>query len=105
MGSNSHFVCLKKYALVLEYHSHLGIFDPIGEGEEASVKYFNDWVENVKKIVPSEKLLVFDVKEGWNPLCKFLNVPVPNAPFPWENDTASLRQWFLNFWGPIFQKF
>ena len=48
-------------------------------------------MENVKNYVPKDRLLVFDVKEGWNPLCKFLEVPVPNAPFPWENDTAELR--------------
>ena len=69
----------------------LGVFEAIDEGEDVSVKFYNDWVENVKNYVPKDRLLVFDVKEGWNPLCKFLEVPVPNAPFPWENDTAELR--------------
>ena len=29
---------------------------------------------------------MFDVKQGWEPLCKFLNVPIPDEPFPHEND-------------------
>jgi hypothetical protein len=35
--------------------------------------------------VPPERLLVFDVAQGWNPLCAFLGVPVPDAPFPRVN--------------------
>jgi Sulfotransferase domain len=36
----------------------------------------------VKSHVPADRLLVWDVREGWEPLCKFLQVPVPNKPFP-----------------------
>ena len=32
--------------------------------------------------VPKERLLVWDVRDGWEPLCKFLNKPVPKKPFP-----------------------
>lgn len=38
--------------------------------------------EGVRSNVPREKLLVFNVKMGWKPLCEFLNVPVPEQPFP-----------------------
>jgi hypothetical protein len=31
--------------------------------------------------------LVFDVAEGWAPLCRFLDVPVPDGPFPHMNST------------------
>ena len=34
---------------------------------------------------PKDKLLVFDVKEGWEPLCKFLEKDIPDKPFPWRN--------------------
>ena len=34
---------------------------------------------------PKHKLLVFDVKEGWEPLCKFLEKDIPDKPFPWRN--------------------
>jgi hypothetical protein len=37
--------------------------------------------------IPTERLLVFDVAEGWAPLCRFLDVPVPDTPFPRMNST------------------
>lgn len=36
----------------------------------------------VERTVPREKLLVFNVEEGWGPLCRFLGVEVPDLPFP-----------------------
>ena len=35
--------------------------------------------------IPPERLLVFDVREGWEPLCRFLDRPVPSSPFPRTN--------------------
>ena len=43
----------------------------------------------VKAIVPGDNFLEFNVKEGWGPLCRFLDVPVPNGPFPHENKKGS----------------
>ena len=40
----------------------------------------------MKSVVPKDQLLVFDVSEGWEPLCKFLDLPVPDVPFPNIND-------------------
>lgn len=37
---------------------------------------------DVQRNVPSERLLVFNIKMGWEPLCEFLDVPVPEQPFP-----------------------
>lgn len=74
--------------------SGLGMYEAIEQGEEISVQYFNDWIEDVKKSVPKEKLLIYNVKEGWDPLCKFLNVPVPERDFPNSNDTEKMRQRF-----------
>ncbi len=42
--------------------------------------------EDVKRGVPAERLLVWEVGEGWEPLCEFLGVPVPDGPLPHEND-------------------
>lgn len=44
--------------------------------------------EAVKQAIPAGQLLVYEVKEEWGPLCKFLNVPVPPEPFPRTNDRA-----------------
>lgn len=38
--------------------------------------------QNVRDSIPFERLLVFNVAEGWKPLCHFLEVPVPETPFP-----------------------
>jgi hypothetical protein len=62
-------------------------------------------IESVKADVPPENLLVFNVKEGWDPLCNFLNAPVPNKPFPHLNDRKTFQnllqlfEW-LNKWTP-----
>lgn len=42
--------------------------------------------------VPAERLLVYEVKEGWGPLCEFLGVDVPDEPFPHINDTETFRK-------------
>ena len=47
---------------------------------------FEDHIAEVKAGLPPERLLVFQVKEGWEPLCAFLDVPVPDEPFPRLND-------------------
>ncbi len=42
--------------------------------------------------VPAGELLVFDAGEGWEPLCAFLGVAVPDSPFPRTNSTAEFRR-------------
>jgi hypothetical protein len=42
----------------------------------------------VKAAIPPERLLVYEVAQGWEPLCRFLKVPVPATPFPRVNSTA-----------------
>ena len=61
-------------------------------GKEEAVEVFNSHVAEVKAYVPADRLLVFDVREGWAPLCKFLDRPVPDIPFPNVNDTATMRR-------------
>eukprot|EP01084_Bolivina_argentea_P128843 227665_1 len=45
-------------------------------------KYYDECIEKAKRIVPKDQLLIFCPSDGWKPLCKFLNVTVPNKPFP-----------------------
>ncbi len=47
--------------------------------------------EQVKRTVPPERLLVWEVTDGWEPLCEFLEVDVPDQPLPHAND----RETFL----------
>ena len=50
------------------------------------------WNKEVIDTVPSERLLVWDPKEGWEPLCEFLEVPVPDTPLPHVNDTENFQK-------------
>ena len=46
---------------------------------------------DVKAAIPASRLLVFEAKDGWAPLCAFLGVPVPETPYPNVNDTAAFK--------------
>jgi len=69
----------------------LGMFSTVGKGENEAVEFFNKHVEEVKSVIPAENLLVWEVKQGWGPLCEFLGLPVPDVPFPNVNDTAEIE--------------
>ena len=45
----------------------------------------------VQSRVPAEDLLVWKVKDGWEPLCKFLNCPIPEGPIPHDNRTGDTK--------------
>jgi hypothetical protein len=66
-------------------------FDGRFEDREHAIETFERHNEEVKQRVPAEKLLVYEVKEGWAPLCEFLGVEVPDKPFPHLNDTEVFR--------------
>jgi len=52
---------------------------------DALTKAFVAHNEAVKEAIPATRLLVYEVKHGWEPLCSFLQVPVPDSPFPRTN--------------------
>ncbi|MFT5320475.1 MAG: hypothetical protein ACI934_000611 [Pseudohongiellaceae bacterium] len=54
---------------------------------EAAKAAFTAHIEKVKRSVPAERLLIWEVSQGWEPLCKALNMPVPDEPFPRSNST------------------
>ncbi len=62
------------------------------DDREFMINLYNRWVEEVKKTVPTEKLLVFEAREGWGPLCNFLNVPVPTVLYPKANDSEQFHK-------------
>lgn len=47
------------------------------------------WNQEVRDTVPADRLLEWSPADGWEPLCKFLEVPVPPAPVPHVNDAAA----------------
>lgn len=59
---------------------------PAGLDRDGLIKAFVAHNEAVKATIPVGRLLEFDVKQGWAPLCTFLDMPVPAEPFPRTND-------------------
>lgn len=70
---------------------HTDVLERFAERDHVLGK-FAEWNEEVKRVVPAERLLVFEAKDGWEPLCKFLGVPVPSEPYPRVNDSAEFRR-------------
>lgn len=70
------------------------IFDGRLADREHAVAVFRRHIAEVQAAIPYERLLTYDVTEGWNPLCEFLGVPVPTRPFPRTNDTQSFQRTF-----------
>ncbi|GFH09586.1 uncharacterized protein HaLaN_04762 [Haematococcus lacustris] len=73
--------------LVEAYWGQRGLFQGKFEDKEearkcvtllAHIKLHDAFLEEVQRVVPADRLLVFNVKQGWAPLCAFLGVPVPD---------------------------
>ena len=43
---------------------------------------FRQHREEVLRTIPKDRLLIFNLSDGWGPLCEFLGKPVPSEPFP-----------------------
>lgn len=72
--------------LVLE-----GIFDGRITDRAFALNRFAQHRQEVIETVPPDRLLVFDVRQGWAPLCAFLNCPIPETPFPSGNSVSEFR--------------
>lgn len=53
---------------------------------------YNLHIEDTIKTVPADQLLIFKAEEGWEPLCKFLNKPIPTEPYPRTNSKENFHQ-------------
>ncbi|GAB3213161.1 hypothetical protein SAMN02745673_00294 [Marinactinospora thermotolerans DSM 45154] len=65
---------------------------------EAAIRVYEEHNAAVRAAVPPERLLVFEVGQGWERLCGFLGVEVPDEPFPQTNDRASFHRMFAARW-------
>src|SRR5205085_9678089 len=54
------------------------------ESMQSAMEQFN---QEVQETIPADRLLVWSVSDGWEPLCEFLELPVPDTPFPHLNDS------------------
>ena len=67
------------------------IFDGRLDDRKHTIGVYERHVEEVKRTAPADRLLVFEAAQGWEPLCRFLERPVPNEPFPRANTTEDFH--------------
>ena len=58
--------------------------------DKEKMQKFNDWNQSVIDYVPKDRLLIYKASQGWEPICKFLNVSIPDIPFPYKNKTKNM---------------
>lgn len=68
---------------------------------ETAKKLYDDYNAEIKRLVPREDLLVFNVKEGWKPLCDFLGEKAPEEAFPRRNNNAAFAKNKAAFMGVL----
>jgi hypothetical protein len=70
-------------------------FESSFEDRRHAIETFHRHNEEVRRRVPEGRLFVYDVREGWPPLCEFLGAEVPDKPFPHLNDPRDMRRRLL----------
>lgn len=68
-----------------------GVFDGRVHDKDYAIATYKAHIQEVKRRVPPERLLVYDAQEGWEPLCRFLGVSVPSEPYPHRNTTDEFQ--------------
>jgi len=69
-----------------------GVFSGEFENREAAITIFNQHIANVQKNISPERLLVHSAKEGWAPICGFLDKPIPDTPYPRVNEAKDIKR-------------
>ncbi|KAF9873011.1 nad dependent epimerase dehydratase [Colletotrichum karsti] len=99
--------------LIREFsNSSIAIKDLDDTQTDPYLALLSNWNRIIQEMVPADRLLIMELKDGWEPLCKFLNVPVPNEPLPRANDSAAAEKAALDvirklmgIWSGIFGTF
>jgi hypothetical protein len=63
------------------------IFDNRLSERNHATRVFRKHITEVQSVIPAGRLLTFDLRDGWEPLCDFLEVDVPELPFPKTNSS------------------
>ena len=74
--------------LATKYHTLCWGNDFPSKGRE----YFRKHNDMVRELGKGKRFLEWDVKEGWDPICGYLGLPVPSAPFPRDDDWVSYKR-------------
>ena len=62
------------------------------EDRDYMLSRYDAHIKSVQSAVPSDQLLTYDVRQGWQPLCEFLGVPLPDTAFPVTNSTQEFLE-------------
>jgi Sulfotransferase domain len=73
--------------MMKEMWQRSGLLDGAETTDEWMSNAIHRFQQEVQDTVPADRLLVWSVGDGWEPLCEFLEVPVPDTPFPHLNDS------------------
>ena len=68
------------------------LFDRRMTDKAKLIEVYQRHSEEVRRTIPQERLLVYEVADGWEPLCRFLDAEVPNESMPRANSTDEFRQ-------------
>jgi hypothetical protein len=71
------------------------VFDGRPEIKAHAISVYEKNNASVLSSIPAKRLLVYQLGDGWEPLCKFLNVAMPTTPFPTSNSTEEFREIML----------
>jgi hypothetical protein len=85
------------YTAMLEEVVHQRVFGGDVITKEHLIRVFEQHIAQVRTEIPAERLLIFDVRHGWNPLCDFLGEPVPDEVFPHVNDADAYTRSFREY--------
>jgi hypothetical protein len=71
------------------------VFDGRLSDRAHATQVFRDHIAEVQSEVPAGRLLTIDIREGWAPLCEFLEVARPASPFPRTNSSRDFadKEW------------
>jgi len=85
---------IRKIFPVLKYDGSMvdNIYGKDLKNKQEVIKRYNEINEETLNFIPKDRSLVYDVKSGWEPLCNFLNVPIPQTPFPRSNTREEFKK-------------
>lgn len=69
-----------------------GTFGGRFEDKAHTIGIYRSHIEEVKRTIPADRLLLHDAKDGWGPLCAFLGKPVPATPYPRVNEARDIKR-------------
>jgi hypothetical protein len=84
---------LHQFLTAMETALWHGIFHNKLEDKAHATGIFKTHIQEVQRVVPHERLLIFEARQGWEPLCSFLHVPVPSdKPYPHKHNGTLMRR-------------